>query len=154
MSTERTEPYSLAGYLFSLRRTLDRSPRPIGACPHCQRQLDDVLIRHRRTIGCRHCIPKTRQCARCERPRRLSLFDVHQSKRLGFKIDSYCVPCRRARMRDFYEAKKEAGNPAVKKKTCANCGRSKTARYFYRDGRYADGLEPNCRRCKNAERRP
>jgi hypothetical protein len=151
---ERIEPYSLAEYLYSMRRSVDRSPRPVGACPNCRRQLDDVLITYRRRVGCRHCIPKTRECARCEKPGRLSLFDVHPDKRLGFKIDSYCVPCRRARMRDFYEVKKEGGNPAVSKKTCASCCRTKAARYFYRDGRYAEGLEPNCRQCKNAERRP
>lgn len=144
---------TLAEYVRGLQRRRRRSARVVGRCRACDRGLDDLPIIHHGTGGCRHCIPMTRQCARCKDTKPLTAFDVQKSTRLGLKIESYCIPCRRQRLRDYYARKATAGNAPARLKWCDTCGKRKAAAQFHRDGRYSDGLLASCRSCRNRARR-
>lgn len=141
---------SLPEYVLAFqRRTLGLYRGVARTCSSCH-AIDalGLVIRYRRQPHCAHCVPATKICARCSRPFRLTRFRV-QKGQSGLRLDSYCPRCARARQRVRYQDLK-ATRPVARGRVCTECGHWKRTRDFYRHSTSAGGLNPTCKRCKDA----
>jgi len=117
---------SLAIYLEAVkRRRVGEFEGALRACDTCGTP-SRVRIRfrdeeaQRRRVGCPSCPlpPKTRWCARCLEFRPVELFDISASRRLGFKLESFCNSCRRARAMAHYFDTRDADRDVPAKVQC------------------------------------
>jgi hypothetical protein len=116
-----------------------------SACPTCGLyNAQGLFVRGRGYIYCLSCVSDSRRCSRCRQLRPLSEFRVGKTR-----IESPCIPCSREILRVHYHRLKDRPRPIPARKICTQCGLTKPASEFYRDGRYSTGLLRECRRCKN-----
>ena len=141
---------SLAEYILAIQnRTADLLVGPPRWCTNCRtRDRKGLIIRYRHRLYCSSCIPREKPCAGCGRVFRLARYRVEKTQ-TGLRLDSYCPRCARERQRNRYHALK-VKRPLESGRVCTECGTWKSAREFYRHSTSAGGLNPICKRCKDA----
>jgi hypothetical protein len=139
----------LAQYALDLQENLpDRHATQPGLCPCCRTHNGrGVWILAKGAIHCPSCAPLKRKCATCEKSYGIEHFDVTRKR---MTLNSYCVSCRRAKARKQYDLAQSSQTAIATEAKCVDCGVVKPAAQFYVDKRYATGLTPSCRKCKNA----
>jgi hypothetical protein len=119
-------------------------------CPTCKRSGGTaVIVRFQKRSYCPTCVPRDRTCARCRRLRDVTAFHAIATGQKP-RVESYCDDCRRERALEQYHEKRRDPPPIARSKECSACGTVRPGSAFYRDGRYAGGLESVCKKCKAA----
>ena len=144
-------PLTLARHVDALKRGRAPVAPPTSRCPACGAAGRVPIITRGREC-CAACAPSTRVCVRCRVEKPLTGFDVSRDVRLGLKLETRCVACRRESQRADYQRKMASGHRPVSRKECRTCGRVKPQSVFYRDGRYVDGLLSDCKTCLNEKK--